>query len=99
MTQELLVLVYRKDERAFTHIYDMYSKSLFSVINVLVSNREEAEDVLQVLLRFGKTLILIMSKGRFYTWILNIARNTSIDKLRSFNNSQKNLSQIISYIY
>jgi RNA polymerase sigma-70 factor (ECF subfamily) len=56
MTQEeLLVLVYRKDERAFTHIYDMYSKSLFSVINVLVSNREEAEDVLQeVLLRFGK---------------------------------------------
>jgi DNA-directed RNA polymerase specialized sigma24 family protein len=36
-------------------------KSLFSVINVLVSNREEAEDVLQeVLLRFGKTLILIM---------------------------------------
>jgi DNA-directed RNA polymerase specialized sigma24 family protein len=39
----------------------MYSKSLFSVINVLVSNREEAEDVLQeVLLRFGKTLILIM---------------------------------------
>jgi DNA-directed RNA polymerase specialized sigma24 family protein len=61
MTQELLVLVYKKDERAFTHIYDMYSKSLFSVINVLVSNREEAEDVLQeVLLRFGKTLILIM---------------------------------------
>jgi RNA polymerase sigma-70 factor (ECF subfamily) len=103
MTQEeLLVLVYRKDERAFTHIYDMYSKSLFSVINVLVSNREEAEDVLQVfLLRFGKTLILIMSKGRFYTWILNIARNTSIDKLRSknFNNSQKTFPQIISYIY
>jgi RNA polymerase sigma-70 factor (ECF subfamily) len=59
MTQEeLLVLVYRKDERAFTHIYDM-SKSLFSVINVLVSNR--AEDVLKkFLLRFGKTLILIM---------------------------------------
>ena len=36
MTQEeLLVLVYKKDERAFTHLYDMYSKSLFSVINVL----------------------------------------------------------------
>jgi RNA polymerase sigma-70 factor (ECF subfamily) len=61
MTQELLVLVYRKDERAFTHIYDMYSKSLFSVINVLVSNREEAEDVLQeVFVKIWKTLILIM---------------------------------------
>jgi RNA polymerase sigma-70 factor (ECF subfamily) len=90
MTQELLVLVYRKDERAFTHIYDMYSKSLFSVINVLVSNREEAEDVLQeVFVKIWKNIDSYNeSKGRF-TWILNIARNTSIDKLRSFNNSQK----------
>lgn len=97
MTQEeLLVLVYKKDERAFTHIYDMYSKSLFSVINVLVSNREEAEDVLQeVFVKIWKNIDSYNeSKGRFYTWILNIARNTSIDKLRSknFNNSQKNLS-------
>jgi RNA polymerase sigma-70 factor (ECF subfamily) len=83
MTQEeLLVLVYRKDERAFTHIYDM-SKSLFSVINVLVSNR--AEDVLQeVFVKIWKNIDSYNeSKGRFYTWILNIARNTSIDKLRS----------------
>jgi RNA polymerase sigma-70 factor (ECF subfamily) len=34
------------------------------------------------------------SKGRFYTWIVNIARNTAIDKYRSkdFNNNRKNLS-------
>jgi RNA polymerase sigma-70 factor (ECF subfamily) len=45
------------------------------------------------LLRFGKTLILIMKVRDASTWILNIARNTSIDKLRSKNNnSQKNLS-------
>lgn len=97
MTQEeLLVLIYKKDERAFTHLYDMYSKSLFSVINVLVRNREEAEDVLQdVFVKIWKNIDTYNeSKGRFYTWIINIARNTSIDKLRSknFNNSQKNLS-------
>ena len=94
--EELLVLIYKKDERAFTHLYDMYSKSLFSVINVLVKNREEAEDVLQdVFVKIWKNIDSYHeSKGRFYTWILNIARNTSIDKLRSknFNNSQKNLS-------
>lgn len=93
---ELLVLIYKKDERAFTHLYDMYSKSLFSVINVLIKNREEAEDVLQeVFVKIWKNIDSYNeSKGRFYTWILNIARNTSIDKLRSknFNNSQKNLS-------
>lgn len=94
--EELLVLIYKKDERAFTFLYDMYSKSLFSVINVLVKNREEAEDVLQdVFVKIWKNIDSYHeSKGRFYTWILNIARNTSIDKLRSknFNNSQKNLS-------
>lgn len=94
--EELLVLIYKKDERAFIFLYDMYSKSLFSVINVLVKNREEAEDVLQdVFVKIWKNIDSYHeSKGRFYTWILNIARNTSIDKLRSknFNNSQKNLS-------
>jgi RNA polymerase sigma factor (sigma-70 family) len=97
MTQEeLLVLIYEKDEKAFTHLYDMYSKSLFAVINTLVKNREEAEDVLQeVFVKIWKNIDSYHeSKGRFYTWIINIARNTSIDKLRSknFNNSQKNLS-------
>lgn len=97
MTQEeLLVLIYKKDDKAFTHLYDMYSKSLFSVIHVLVRNREEAEDVLQdVFVKIWKNIDSYQeSKGRFYTWIVNIARNTSIDMLRSknFNNSQKNLS-------
>ena len=97
MTQEeLLVLIYKKDDKAFTYLYDMYSKSLFAVINVLVRNTEEAEDVLQdVFVKIWKNMDSYNeSKGRFYTWILNIARNTSIDKLRSknFNNSQKNLS-------
>jgi RNA polymerase sigma-70 factor (ECF subfamily) len=74
----------------------MYSKSLFAVIINLVKNREEAEDVLQeVFVKIWKNIDSYNdSKGRFYTWILNIARNTSIDKLRSkgFNNGQKNLS-------
>jgi RNA polymerase sigma-70 factor (ECF subfamily) len=47
MTQdELLVLIYKKDEKV-THYPWYVFKSLFSVINVLVRNREEAEDVLQ----------------------------------------------------
>jgi len=97
MTQEeLLPLIMTKDERAFTHVYDMYSKSLFAVINNLVNDREEAEDVLQeVFVKIWKNIDSYNeSKGRFYTWIVNIARNSSIDKLRSkgFSNKQKNLS-------
>lgn len=97
MTQEeLLPLLLRKEERAFTLLYDMYSKSLFSIITNLISDREEAEDVLQeVFVKIWKNIESYnQSKGRLYTWMLNIARNTTIDKLRSkgFNNSQKNLS-------
>jgi len=97
MTQEeLLPLLLNKEEKGFTLLYDMYSKSLFSVISNLISNRDDAEDVLQeVFVKIWKNIDSYNeSKGRLYTWMLNIARNTSIDKLRSkgFNNSQKNLS-------
>jgi len=97
MTQEeILSLLYKKDEKAYTILYDMYAKSLFAIIFNLVKEREEAEDILQdVFVKIWKNIDSFSeSKGRFYTWMLNIARNTAIDKLRSkgFNNSKKNLS-------
>ena len=94
--EEVLVLIKEKDSRAYTILYDMYSKSLFAVIINLVKDREESEDVLQdVFIKIWKNIDSYNeSKGRFYTWALNIARNTIIDKMRSknFNNSKKNLS-------
>ena len=97
MTQEeVLALISKKDDRAYTYLYDMYSKSLFSVIKNLINDREEAEDVLQeVFIKIWKNIDSYNeSKGRFYTWAVNISRNSTIDKLRSknFNNSKKNLS-------
>ena len=97
MTKEdILPLILIKDDRAFTTLYNMYNKSLFGVISNLIKDQEEAEDVLQeVFVKIWKNIDSYNeNKGRFYTWILNIARNTAIDKLRSkgFNNSQKNLS-------
>ena len=92
----MLQQIYKKDDRAFTLLYDMYSKSLFSVIYNLIRDHEEAEDILQeTFVKIWKNIESYdESKGRFYTWILNISRNASIDRLRSkgFNNRQKNLS-------
>jgi len=97
MTQdELLQQIYKKDPKAFSMLYDMYSKSLYGVIFNLLKNREESEDVLQeVFVKIWKNIDSYNeNKGRFFTWVLNIARNASIDRLRSkdHNNSQKNLS-------
>ncbi|MCP5893875.1 sigma-70 family RNA polymerase sigma factor, partial [Klebsiella pneumoniae] len=82
--------------KAFTLLYDMYSKSLYGIIFNLLKDKEESEDVLQeVFVKIWKNIDSYNdSKGRFFTWILNIARNSSIDRLRSksHNNSLKNLS-------
>ncbi|WP_438965168.1 RNA polymerase sigma factor [Flavobacterium sp.] len=94
--EELIKELLKKDDKSFTLLYDNYSKSLYGVIYNLIRNTEEAEDVLQeVFVKIWKNIDSYNeSKGRLYTWMLNIARNSSIDKLRSknFNNSQKNLS-------
>ncbi|MFD2892678.1 RNA polymerase sigma factor [Flavobacterium chuncheonense] len=97
MEQELLVKeLLLKNNNSFTLLYDNYSKNLYGVIYNLIRNREEAEDVLQeVFVKIWNNIDSYNeSKGRLYTWMLNIARNTTIDRLRSkgFNNSQKNLS-------
>ncbi|THF51627.1 sigma-70 family RNA polymerase sigma factor [Flavobacterium supellecticarium] len=97
MTQEeLLAQIYKKDNKAFTLLYDMYAKNLYGIIYNLLKDREEAEDVLQeTFVKIWKNLDTYNeSKGRFFTWLLNIARNSAIDRLRSknFNNNQKNLS-------
>jgi RNA polymerase sigma-70 factor (ECF subfamily) len=77
-------------------MYDMYSKNLYGVIYNLINDREEAENVLQeVFVKIWKNIESYNeSKGRFFTWIINIARNTTIDKLSSkgFNSSRKDLS-------
>ena len=95
MTQEeLLPLLLKKDDRSFTLLYDNYSKSLYGIIFNLIKDKEEAEDVLQeVFVKIWKNIDgYNQSKGTLFTWILNIARNTAIDRIRSqeYQNSQRN---------
>ena len=90
---ELLQGLQSHDEQAFGFLYDRYSKALFSVILPIIQQQELAEDALQEV--FVKIWQNIQSydetKGRLYTWMLNIARNLSIDRTRSkyFNNRSK----------
>jgi RNA polymerase sigma-70 factor (ECF subfamily) len=94
--EDLLKELMKKDDKSFSLLYDNYSKSLFGVIYNLIKNKEEAEDVLQeVFVKIWNNIDSYnVSKGRLYTWMLNIARNSTIDKLRSKNykKSAQNLS-------
>ena len=90
---ELLQRLQAHDEHAFSFLYDHYSKALFSIILPIIPQQELAEDVLQeVFVKIWQNIKLYdASKGRLYTWMLNIARNQSIDRTRSkdFNNRSK----------
>lgn len=82
-----------KDPKVFEYLYDNYTSAIFGVIVGIVRDNEVAEDLLQeVFLKiWNKIEYYDSSKGRIYTWMVNMARNSSIDKLRSkgFNNKSK----------
>lgn len=85
-----------RNEQAFSYLYDNYSGSLYGIVNSIVPNKETANDVLQnVFINIWRKIESYdSSKGRLFTWMLNIARNAAIDEVRSkgYNDSQKNQS-------
>lgn len=89
-----MLLLQQQSEPAFSYLYDNYSGALYGIINQVVNDVETANDVLQeVFLNIWKKIGLYdASKGRLYTWMLNIARNAAIDKVRSraFQDGRKN---------
>lgn len=82
---EIVTLLRAKDERGVRYLYDNYSSALMGMIFRVVQSQELTEELLQ------ETFVKIWNnfasydktKGRLYTWMLNIARNLAIDKVRS----------------
>lgn len=87
---ELIILLKKKDDHAFNYLYDNYSGALYGVIKQIVSDGEIGNDVLQEVFVsiWSKIDSYDSSKGRLFTWMLNIARNAAIDKTRSKNYQQ-----------
>jgi RNA polymerase sigma factor (sigma-70 family) len=93
--QELVAALKQRDNQAFAFLYDHYAGALYSIIRqIITDNSEFAGDVLQeVFINIWRKIESYdQTKGRLFTWMLNIARNASIDTLRSksYQNSQKN---------
>ena len=99
--KELILYLQKGESAALEYIYDHYSAALYGIIvKILKGNKIISEDVLQ------ETFIKIWtnrikydsSKATLFTWMLNIARNTAIDTLRSsdFNSHSVNRVSIDS---
>jgi len=97
MNLDLLVQKFQNKEiSAFEQLYEMYSENIYGVINTIIQNPETSQEICQdVFLRvWEKADTYNPSKGRFFTWVLNIARNAAIDQVRSksYKQQKKNLS-------
>jgi RNA polymerase sigma factor (sigma-70 family) len=102
-TEDTLVAALRNhDNDAYQHLYLHYRGALFSVISQFINDVDTANDVLQdVFLAVYKNIEKYdESKGRLFTWLHTLARNTSINTTRSknFKSQQKNesLSNFVS---
>lgn len=83
--QSLITRLQGNDRTAIGELYDAYSGALFGVVLRIVQSRELAEQVLQdtFVKAWRNGASYDASKGRLFTWLLNIARNTAIDATRT----------------
>lgn len=88
---ELVAMLQSRDEKAFNYLYENYAAALYGVILKVLGKEDQAGDILQeVFVKIWRSIGQYdAGKGRLYTWMLNIARNSAIDLLRS-SNFQKN---------
>ncbi len=94
--EELVTMLRQRSDAAFGYLYDNYAAALLGIISSIVNEKETANDVLQdVFLNIWRKIESYeTSKGRLFTWMLNVARNAAIDKIRSrdYQNTLKNRS-------
>lgn len=87
-------MLQQRSDTAFSYLYDNYAGALNGIIHQIVPESETANDVLQEVFVsiWRKIESYDPAKGRLFTWMLNIARNASIDKIRSrsYRNNLKN---------
>ena len=89
--EELIALLKGGDESAFAYLYDNYSAALYGIIYRIINNNQVAEDVLQeaFVKIWNNFSSYNASKGRLFTWMVNIARNLSIDTTRGKSYKQQ----------
>jgi RNA polymerase sigma factor (sigma-70 family) len=85
--QHIVNLLKNGDSDAISIIYENYASALFGIILKITINESLAEDALQEsIIKIWKYAHKYDSKkAKLFTWMYRIARNTAIDKLRSYN--------------
>jgi RNA polymerase sigma-70 factor (ECF subfamily) len=81
----LLIRIAAQDRAAFAEIYAATGSKLMGVLLRILGNRAEAEDALQEVFTRAwlRAARFDAARGRGMTWLITIARNHAIDRLRA----------------
>ncbi len=73
----------RGDDQAFEELVRRYDRNVFRIAQHITQNREDAEDVVQeAFLKAYSNLEKFQEQSKFYTWLVRIAVNEALMKLR-----------------
>src|SRR5580700_7516178 len=82
------------DVKAFETLVGRYERKIFRLAQNITQNREDAEDVMQeAFLKSYQHLGEFQGNSRFYTWLVRIAVNQALMKLRKRRPNQVSLDE------
>jgi RNA polymerase sigma-70 factor (ECF subfamily) len=82
------------DATAFEELVNRYERKIFRLGMNITQNREDAEDVMQdAFLKAFRNLDSFQGDSRFYTWLVRIAVNEALMKLRKRRPNQVSLDE------
>ncbi len=77
------------DEAAFEQLIRQYDRQIFRIARHITQNKEDAEDIVQdTFLKAYQKLHQFQGNSKFYTWLVRIAVNESLMRLRKRRNSK-----------
>lgn len=80
---DLIIRAKAGDDTAFTELLTRYERKIYRLAKNITQNDEDAEDVMQeAFLKAYSHLDSFQGNSKFYTWIVRIAVNESLMKLR-----------------
>jgi RNA polymerase sigma-70 factor (ECF subfamily) len=85
LTEEMVLVTSAKagDVGAFEELVRRYDRNVFRIAQHITQNREDAEDVVQdAFLKAYENLPQFQMQSKFYTWLVRIAVNEALMKLR-----------------
>ena len=98
---DLVRLLRNRDEQGLLELDKRYARQIYGLIYKMIHNEDQAHLILQdtFLKIWYKIEQYQRSKGRFLTWIFSIARNTTLDWLRSKDHKNQTRVSYVGHEY